>query len=65
MSQQDAVAEARMFLLRVSRVGFHTNDAQRAKDLAANLDGVVVAHGIEALQNTDGRPAEDWPGCLD
>jgi hypothetical protein len=26
---------------------------------------VVIARGIEALQNTDGRDADDWPGCKD
>lgn len=61
------IRDAAKFLHKISALGLYAADVDAAKGFAVDLDGIVVATGIEALQNTDGRPATDepgWEGCI-
>jgi hypothetical protein len=59
-----------MWTCRVCGDGLADNAAvdRHAADHAGHVlfdNEVVVARGLEALQSTDGRDADDWPGCKD
>lgn len=63
----DKIRAAAEFLHKISLLGLYSFDLERAKGFAVELDGIVLAGGLEALQNTSGKPVTDepgWEGCV-